>query len=150
MSKHRLEETLTSHISHYCSHQTACGCSLPSCRHIHCTFCKSCTFRFSSGSPRSSLWSERAVTTCEQFPPSTSAFQVDGKKKKKQKTEPLVDCKCHVSISPVSAHTPSVTVWSDVERSIWMFVEMTRGSQGARASSRKGKHAVSEARPYGV
>lgn len=146
MSKHRVRRhTLTSSISHYCSNQTACGCSLPSCMHIYCTFCKSYTFRFSSGSPRSSLWSEWAVTTCAQFPPSTSAFQVDGKKKKN-----FGDCKCHVSISPVSAHTPSVIVWSDIERSIWMFVEMTRGSQGARAASRKGRHVASEARPYGV
>lgn len=79
--EHELEDTLTSAISHYRSNQTACGCSLSSCIHIHCTFCN-LTFRFSSGSPWSSLWSERAVTTCEQFPPSTSAFQVNGKKKK--------------------------------------------------------------------
>lgn len=135
--EHELEDTLTSAISHYRSNQTACGCSLSSCIHIHCTFCN-LTFRFSSGSPWSSLWSERAVTTCEQFPPSTSAFQVNGKKKKN-----FGDCKCHVSISPVLAHTPSVIVWTNVERSIWMFLEMTRGPQGARAASRKGKHIVS-------
>lgn len=104
MSKHRLEDTLTSAISHYCSNQTACGCSLPSCTHIHCTFCKS-YFPFLFRKPSVVSLKRRAVTTCEQFPPSTSAFQVNGKKKKT-----FSDCKCHVSISPVSAHTPSVVV----------------------------------------
>lgn len=52
----------------------------------------------------------------------------------------VCNSKCHVSISPMSGHTPSVTVCSEVERSILMFAEMTRGSNHI---SRKGMYSSS-------